>query len=64
VLDVFDKEPLPVDSPLWLMDGVWITPHNSGYSYAESIVAIFNENYRRFKAGQSLRYRVHFDRGY
>jgi phosphoglycerate dehydrogenase-like enzyme len=64
VLDVFEKEPLPADSPLWMMDGVWITPHNSGYSYAESIVTIFSENYRRFKAGQPLRYRVDFDRGY
>ena len=28
-LDVFDGEPLPADSPLWDMDNVFITPHNS-----------------------------------
>jgi phosphoglycerate dehydrogenase-like enzyme len=64
VLDVFETEPLAANSPLWLMDDVWITPHNSGYSFAESIVAIFSDNYRCFKTGQPLQYRVDFNRGY
>ena len=29
VLDVFEREPLSSDSPLWKMDNVLITPHNS-----------------------------------
>lgn len=29
VLDVFDKEPLEKDSPLWKMNNVILTPHNS-----------------------------------
>lgn len=29
VLDVFDQEPLVADSPLWDMEGVIVTPHNS-----------------------------------
>lgn len=29
VLDVFETEPLPADSPFWTMDNVVLTPHNS-----------------------------------
>ena len=64
VLDVFEEEPLRKESPLWGLPELFITPHNSAYSFAQDIVNIFAENYRRFVAGQPLRYAVDFDRGY
>ena len=48
VLDVFEEEPLPDESRLWTLPNVIITPHNSGLSLPEDIVAIFADNYRRF----------------
>jgi len=64
VLDVFEEEPLPKDSNLWGLPNVFITPHNSAYSFPEDVVDIFAENYRLFVTGKPLKYVVDFDRGY
>ncbi len=50
-LDVTDPEPLPLDSPLWTMPNVIITPHNSGYTVflKERALQIFFENWKHFK---------------
>jgi len=63
VLDVFEKEPLPKDSLLWGLPNVFITPHNSAYSFPEEIVNIFAENYRLFVTGEPLKYAVDFCHG-
>ena len=64
VLDVFEKEPLPPDNPLWALPNVVITPHNAGDSFPDEIVPIFLENYRRFQEGHPLKYVIDFERGY
>ena len=64
VLDVFEQEPLPEESPLWTLPNVIITPHNSGFSFPADIVGLFAENYGRFSKGRPLFYRVDFKRGY
>jgi phosphoglycerate dehydrogenase-like enzyme len=64
VLDVFSVEPLPKDSPLWDEPNLYLTPHVSGYSISQEIFRIFADNYRRFMAGNQLRYLVDFKRGY
>jgi phosphoglycerate dehydrogenase-like enzyme len=55
-LDVYEVEPLPVESPLWRMDNVILTPHVAGVSprIAERHTATLLENLRRFLAGESL----------
>ena len=37
VLDVYEKEPIPPESPIWDFPGVIITPHVSGWSLDESV---------------------------
>ena len=56
-LDVTEEEPLSPQSPLWDMENVMITPHMSadGEHLASRAVALFCENLRRFRAGESLR---------
>lgn len=52
-LDVFSTEPLPMDSPLWHLSNVIMTPHMAGLTpqYMERSAAIVIENYRSFVAG-------------
>jgi phosphoglycerate dehydrogenase-like enzyme len=64
ILDVFENEPLPEESPLWGMDNVIVTPHNSAYSFPAQVAGIFAENYRLFIEERPLRYLIDFNRGY
>lgn len=64
VLDVFQAEPLPQESPLWNAPGLIVTAHVAAKSWPEDIARIFMENYRRYVAGKPLNYQVDFERGY
>jgi len=65
-LDVFAIEPLPQDSPLWAMENVIITGHYAGATpvYEPRIMAIFQENLRRYVAGEPLHNVVDKSLGY
>jgi phosphoglycerate dehydrogenase-like enzyme len=56
VLDVFEAEPQPADSPFWDHPQVTMTPHASGMSAGNPIRndATFLENLRRYLAGEPL----------
>lgn len=64
ILDVFEREPLPPDSPLWGMSNVTITSHHSGLNIPDDIIDFFLENLRRFRAGDRLNGLVDLTRGY
>ncbi|HET7458623.1 MAG TPA: D-2-hydroxyacid dehydrogenase [Gemmatimonadaceae bacterium] len=67
VLDVFDREPLDADSPLWRMPQVLLTPHVSAVSpsrFWERALALFAENWRRYDAGMTMRNVVDKRAGY
>jgi phosphoglycerate dehydrogenase-like enzyme len=64
VLDVFNKEPLPEESPFWKLENAYVTPHNSAFTFPKEIVEIFCDNYRRYRSGKPLKFKIDFDRGY
>ena len=64
VLDVFDEEPLPADSPLWDAPNLLVTAHIAAISHPLLIVPVFLENYRRYRAGEPLKFLVDFSTGY
>lgn len=65
-LDVFEREPLAADSPLWNLPNVLITAHTSGYreGYWEAVIDLFSENLRRFERGDRLMNVVDKQAGY
>lgn len=65
-LDVFDREPLPTDSPFYQMENVVMTPHVSGASptYLDRAIPLFCENLRRYVTGAPLLNVVDPARGY
>ena len=56
-LDVFEREPLPSDSPLWARSNILVSPHASGdlVGWRGRVVGCFAENLRRWKSGEPLR---------
>jgi phosphoglycerate dehydrogenase-like enzyme len=65
-LDVFEKEPLPSESPLWDLDNLLITPHSAGLTEKlwERHYALISENLRRYMDRQTLLAVVDKKRGY
>ncbi|MBZ4662904.1 MAG: D-isomer specific 2-hydroxyacid dehydrogenase [Caloramator sp.] len=65
-LDVFEEEPLTVESPLWDMENIIITPHNSWVSEMrnERRYNIIYENMKRYAEGRELLNTVDIIKGY
>lgn len=66
VLDVFEEEPLPADSPLWDAPNVIITPHIAGISKKsmDALVELFVINIGRYLKGQELHNLIDPENGY
>jgi phosphoglycerate dehydrogenase-like enzyme len=65
-LDVFHREPLPEESPLWDMENVLLTPHIGGFSDGANrrAVELMAENIKRFRRGEKLLNIVDLGLGY
>jgi phosphoglycerate dehydrogenase-like enzyme len=67
VIDVFDEEPLPSDSPLWTAPNFVVTPHVSaddGDSYVPITLELFFDNLARYLDGETLLNVVRPELGY
>ena len=55
-LDVYEREPLDPESPLWAMPNVIVTPHVSGFGprYWERCMDLFRSNLRAWIEGRPL----------
>jgi phosphoglycerate dehydrogenase-like enzyme len=65
-LDVFPKEPLDAESPLWDVPNLLITPHTAALTDKlwERHYTLFSENLRRYLSGQPLLAVVDKRKGY
>lgn len=63
-LDVFSVEPLAADDPLWDLENVIITPHDSAVSEEKALMRHVEEQIARFERGESLQHLVDRNRGY
>jgi glyoxylate/hydroxypyruvate reductase A len=63
-LDVFETEPLPESSPLWMMENVIITPHTAADSDVSALFAHVERQIERFERGEPLEHVVERGAGY
>jgi glyoxylate/hydroxypyruvate reductase A len=64
VLDVFEREPLPLDDRLWSMPGVIVTPHMASAASHDCIARQIAENTRRLARSEPLNNPVDTSLGY
>ena len=66
VLDVFEQEPLPADSPYWTVPNLVITPHITcdDPRYIDQLFDTWFANFERFAAGKKLKNVVDRKLGY
>jgi len=64
ILDVFQEEPLPQDSPLWEHPKCTVTPHISGITLLEDIKQSFRIAYEAVKSGEESKLLVNTEKGY
>jgi glyoxylate/hydroxypyruvate reductase A len=63
-LDVFEKEPLPTDSPLWRMGNVIVTPHAASASDVRALFRNAQAQMERHEKGEPLQNVVDRRAGY
>lgn len=63
-LDVFETEPLPLESPFWGMENVVVTPHAAAASDVRALFRHVEGQISRLETGEPLEYLVDRNTGY
>ena len=63
-IDVFQQEPLPLESPFWSMDKVFMTPHASAASDVAALFRHVMQQIERLESGKPLEHLVDRSAGY
>ncbi len=65
-LDVFEKEPLPADSPLYRLENVLLSPHCADHTatWLEDAMQFFIDQFERYRNGEPLKNVVNKRLGY
>lgn len=63
-LDVFEREPLAPESPLWSFNNAIITPHMAAVSDPMALARHVADQIERYEAGDNLQFLVDKNRGY
>jgi phosphoglycerate dehydrogenase-like enzyme len=65
-MDVFSKEPLPEDSPLWDLENLILTPHIGGFSdrHTDRTLDFLVRNIGHYERGEPLENLVDLEEGY
>jgi len=64
LLDVFRKEPLPIEHPFWQHEKIKITPHIAAITDINTASNIIVTNYKNLIEGKKLIYSVSLEKGY
>lgn len=62
VLDVYEQEPLPLESPLRQMENVVLMPHMAGYPVRERMTYAMIEEIRRYQSSAPLCHEIPYGR--
>jgi glyoxylate/hydroxypyruvate reductase A len=64
MLDVFSREPLPVESPLWRHPRVAMTPHIAAVTRPQEAIAYIGKTITGLERGEAVTGQVDRARGY